>query len=401
MRTVCLSLGIVAFVIFSGCVHVKNACTSISPRYKREQIVTKNKYKIVKDSRTGDWNEIYRINKSLQHCQPGVFAPNGLPIQVGGRSYDPNATAFSKTAIHADGTEGVSFLLSAFTCFTFPYRKYNSDTRSYSVVVNKNKRLSSIIVKTQEERCVSIIPVTPLFSWILMSWGAPDDESEWEIDHALGISGTANVNAPLEKERALAYALAMRLKEFEDSCANAAEIFKAQSAVDETTGEFALPKYKLGEWQKVGSSYRFKLALSKRRNITATNIRALQKDFADTVLSWYLADEPLENRNELKVVYTKFDFAESAVEGEAQVLRLQIELKSSYYDSSTRRGKVAVRVAPAHYRLAREWARHNIAELARDKNVRLTLEALPPDAVFTLGHEKYENGILEMEFEVK
>lgn len=379
--------------LLSGCVHVKTYSTSTAPRYKQEQIVTKNKYKIVKDSRTGDWNELYHINKSLQHCQPDVFAPNGIPLQLRGRAFDIE---------RLNATENITFLFSGWTFFILPMYSYTSETRTFSVLTERNQSLSPVIIKNREEECLSwLLPTTPLFSWIWMKWTAPDSENEWEVVHSVGFLWSSNVKYPKEKEKALAYALAVRLKEFEDTGKDVAAILKDTSRIDEVTGKIALPKYKLKDWHKRDEAYLFNIDVSTRDVITAANINAIQKDFGRVVLDWFAADEPQVNRGDTHVAYSKFEYSEGRIEGEAVVLVLTLEVESSYYDSFTRRGKIAVRVKKNQYGMAREWLRHNIAEIARDKNIRLVDGVITDEATFYIGNEKYANGVLEMEFKVE
>lgn len=389
---------IFVILILSGCVHVKYACTSISPRYEREQIVTKHKYKIVKDSNLADWNEIFHLNQSLQHCQPEVFAADGIAIQLKkGRAYDNDGKVVEKAEFYEDGN--LSFLFAISSCFILPYYQSAETTRKYSIVIDKSKYLSPVVIKTKEEQCVSVLsPLAPLLSWVWMDWGVPDKDNIWEVSHSLGVSRNTCSN---EKDRALAYALALRLKAFEETGVNVRETFKSQTALDEITGTAALPKYKVVEWLKKNDSYVFKLSFPEANNITAAMIRMVEKDFASTVISRYLEDEPSANRNDLQVFYSVFDFRGRFAEGEAVVISLQLELEKSYYDSTTRRGKIAVRVVPSKYEQAREWIRRNIAELARDKNIRLTAGVIPDEASFYIGKETYENGVLEMEFKTE
>lgn len=387
------SLVVVSLTILSGCAHVRNCCTSVSPRYQEEQIVTKNKYKIVKDSRTGNYDELYHINKSLQHCQPGVFALNGIPIQLRGRAFETK---------RLEELDNITFLLSAWSCWVMPMYSYTSETRTFSIITERNQSLSPVIVKSQEEMCLSLLlPTAPFLSWIWMDWTWPDSESEWAVDHTVGFWGSSRVSFPKEKEKALAYALAVRLKEFEDTGKDVATILKETSRVDEVTGKIVLPQYKLKDWHKQGDSYFFNLDVPTYDVITAAKIKAIQKDFGKIVLDWFFTDEPQINRNDAHVAYSKFDYSRGRVEGEARVLILALEVESSYYDSFTGRGKIVVRISEKQQSFAREWLRHNIAEIARDKNIRLTAEAITDDAAFYLGSEKYENGILEMEFKVK
>ena len=72
------------------------------------------------------------------------------------------------------------------------------------------------------------------------------------------------------------------------------------------------------------------------------------------------------------------------------------------YDPKTRKGVMSVRIEANKYEEARAYIRKNIATLARDANVALKTDTLPPESHFYLGREEIKNGnILEIEFETE
>lgn len=387
-----------SLILLSGCMYVRTSCTSISPRYRDEQIVTKHRYYISKDSRTSWWKDIRQINKSLQHCQPGVFAADGIPIQVKGRAYNPLIKGDDYTN-PARTSKDISFFLASCTCFTMPMYDRNDEARTYSVVVNRDRSLSPIVVRMREESAYTIFsPLAPILSWIWFDWGNPDDENEWVSGHEIGI---LNLDSSLKKEAALAFALASRLKEFEDTGTDVKAVFSSVNAKDKMTGLAVLPKYKLVSLQKNKDAYTFELSVRGRHEITLAMINAIRDDLAETLLSSYLADEPTAPQGNLLVAYPRFDFRDNRVEGEALVVNVCLEVESSYYDAALRRGKIAIRVSEGQYGQALICVRQNIAKIARDKNIRLISGGVPSEAVFRLGNEQYENGLLIMEFEVE
>ena len=72
-----------------------------------------------------------------------------------------------------------------------------------------------------------------------------------------------------------------------------------------------------------------------------------------------------------------------------------------HYDHESRRGWVRLRIGggmPAEE--AKRWARENIAAIVADKNVALEAgKAPPPGATYRSLGEKFENGVLTVEFE--
>lgn len=73
------------------------------------------------------------------------------------------------------------------------------------------------------------------------------------------------------------------------------------------------------------------------------------------------------------------------------------------YDASSRRGIVRLRImGHVEPEAARHWARQNIANIVRDKNIALSADSgtpLPSGAIFRSSNESLKDGILTVEFE--
>ena len=82
-----------------------------------------------------------------------------------------------------------------------------------------------------------------------------------------------------------------------------------------------------------------------------------------------------------------------------EVVIVATEVVSVYYDSVSRRGRIAMRVHVNQLEEARRWIRNRIGELALRSNIVVEGDRVPANARFYTGSETLkENGILEVEF---
>lgn len=363
--------------LLSGCfVHIRESSTSLDPSYIAGAYVkTKYKYRVV-NSLPFVEKDVEKLNLLLVSYQPDVFALDGIPVVLKDYklSNDNLAGHISKN----------NFLVSFITLSIIPGHTSNfNSARSFTLKTNEGE-IEPFVINGLREEAISYLPSVYLFSGLV--WDSL--EGDWETSTDSMCFGYPDSKAVLPR-RSFAYALATRLKEAEDSGLDVTKIFKVNE----------VPRYETEVWRKSSNVHSFVLSLiGYQAKIDERTLELIKKDFAEKVADSYLSDHPSERINDVRVAFKSYGVSKGKIVGTAQAFSIKLELESSYYDSYTRKGRVAFRVRKAQYESARVWARSHIEELARDKNIKLTGASIPSAAQFYLGSEKYENGILEMEY---
>ena len=121
----------------------------------------------------------------------------------------------------------------------------------------------------------------------------------------------------------------------------------------------------------------------------------IQQKFEESLRNAYRRAHPSVKADSL-VVDVRPSLDNGRISGRAAVLTITPEALS--YDAVTRRGRLSVRFSPGQAEWAREWARRNIENLVRDKNILLTTGERPPPGHYTSLSEKWNGDILEIEF---
>jgi len=147
-------------------------------------------------------------------------------------------------------------------------------------------------------------------------------------------------------------------------------------------------------------SYRFALEIKGDYDDPLRLFQSIQQKFRTAIKKDYAESFPSVKTDALFVEFPEYKQDNDRIEGRAVVLTMAVTSLS--YDPNTRMGKLAVTVNANQYEEARKWIRKNIETLARDKNVALTTDEIPPSAKFYLGREELKDGnVLEIEFKTE
>lgn len=374
------SLYLLGAVLLSGCcMHIRESETCLEPGYiSEDKIVTKHKYRLAKAIDSVD-ADLENLNVILQSCQPGVFALDGIPVVVSSQDIK---------CANLAGTFSGKFIYSLITLSVIPAHSTSATfSREYKLRLAEGE-CDGFITQTMRESAQSYFPTSYLLSWIV--WN-DDRGCEWERDYTADFAMIASSkNVPAKKS--FAYGLACRIKEVEDSGADVTQIFNVKE----------IPRYSIDAWRQNGANLEFKLSLMDViLKPDAEMLQLVKENVAEKMIEAYIAEHPSLDARNLRVAFKAYSCKNKRIFGSAEIIAMRLELESSYYDSYSRTGKVAFRVRKAQYEMARNWARQHISEIARDKNIRLVGDKIPASAAFYLGNEKYENGILEMEYIVE
>ncbi len=197
-------------------------------------------------------------------------------------------------------------------------------------------------------------------------------------------------------QRALAYAMAVKLKEMEDAGTIGTMLKKK---VEQRSVAPAHSIVRLDRDQAKNFSYSFAIELAQTPRNPREAVKAVLREFMDSVKEDYLDTYPAADAKVLKVAFSDMKVEGRLIAGRASVLT--IVPVSLTYDANTRRGKLAVKFSAGQEEEARAWARRNVKMLARDRNIALTTGQLPPEATYYLLGEKVEGNVMEIEFKTE
>ncbi|MBQ3340791.1 MAG: hypothetical protein IJG84_02765 [Kiritimatiellae bacterium] len=421
LRSIWRFVGIIVCGMFVGCHQYNIACTPQVPDCGA-QIETRNRYKVVawsvsyKNSGMGNVDWEGQRSAIFARCQPGVFSPSGLPIRIN--------EDYSRGEVNTWGLWSifVPFLVSAtaIPCF-------GGNDAHYQVEVKFDDYSQNVSVPMSREDTFAFTLLGPIALLLPLSdeyKSEPGFRTFHEHRRGVGEDGRQKLI-----DEALAYGLAVRLKELEDSGKipiggfqkNQIEQPKATrqdrvatravEPISESAHQTADAKASVSEGaqlynilsckREAGSdfSYRFELELLEK-NRSLRTFRTVQQEFRKAVKEDYVESVPGVNPNELYVEFSEYELKGGKIEGRAVVLTISVVAMK--YDPASRAGTLSIRVNANQYEEARKWVRKNIETLARDKNIALTTGEIPPAAKFYLGREELKDGnILEIEFKTE
>ncbi len=385
--------------VCSGCAH-KHVVVSMNVPNKGD-IAIKTKYR-------------YKVEnlKSVQLSayQPDVFDISGIPIIV--------KEKFKRGKSSGNWT----FLLSIFSLTILPVVESQHIDSQWSISLgNEDSVLAT--VESCEYCGYSFSMLSPLA--LLFHWGKRTCFRGCKIydDHSFGDT-SLSINSSLKNEP-LAYSLAVKLKELEDSGKineqvvaktfsqyNLSKISERQRAVEKSIQK------KMGETVQdaKGSqqtfdivrleredgrdfAYRFKLASKSSDRISLADYNTIRTAFRSSIKEHYLLEHPDLNPRTLVVDYPEYALKNGQIVGRAVVLTISAE--SIRYDSATRRGRLAVRINVNQLEETRQWIRNNICDLAMEAKKR-DGDGLPVGTRFyTESETMNEDGILVVDFKTE
>lgn len=197
-------------------------------------------------------------------------------------------------------------------------------------------------------------------------------------------------------ERALAYGVAVKLKELEDSGKIDAMLKKKAAEVS------TAPKHNIIRLDRDSDktfSYSFELELAQNPADFKKAWQMVLQDFAKSLKEDYVDAFPSVDIASLQVSFSGFKRDVLRLSGRAAVLTLKpVSLE---YNSHNRKGIMSVRFAEGQVSEASTWIRRNIKTLVRDKNIALTSGSLPPEGKFAITNEKIDGNVMTIEFMVE
>jgi len=438
-----------ACFLLAGCVNGRNIYTPLVPDVG-PKIATRHKYRVtkvmlLKDGKYGggdltsvDWsnygwkyNGKYRVERditsSVIKSQPAVFSSSGLPIEIilGESKEISNADKYLRENPLMYLVFVPYVFCSIVTVYGLPLPVWGERSRDYEIILDESEkkdlqlRIESYKVVTMSTPLALLCPIP--------GYKPPPNEDKRSFlsrDYGLDIQTAGDDSY----DEALAYGIAVRLKELEDAGAIDAMLAQqeenrkaeearrlaqeieakrlraqaeAESAMQKLHAEFAnRPPYRVIDLaREEGSDFAYAFTLELYGDASIQTFFGIQAVFANEVRTAYLMEYPNAEASALRVAVQP-RLSNGRIVGRAEVLT--IAPVSLSYSASARRGRLAVRFNQNQFEKAREWVRRNIETLARDKNIALVTGEIPPDAKFYLLDEELKDGnILEIEFKTE
>ena len=413
--------------MFVGCVqHRRWASPGVTDM--GEQIVTRNKYRVVKFiPRAMTQKDVFyatfatkeTIVSAMEEYYPGVSASDGIPVVV-------EEDSLCDVVNHTQWTIFMPFLCSV---MTLPYVMELEAHSRYTIKIGEDA--VDFDVRFKDDGVATVLsPIALLFPYNEHPSFAKTEFAWTDMQTALTEEKSIRFGNSRVDSRAIAHGIAVKLKELEDAGKIDAMKLPHQSIVGERGSvetalkpnepkkerqpsqesnqarqvpAVAIPAYKIISCKRDagnGFSYRFVLELKGEDQSSLNTFRAVQKEFREAVKADYAESFPNVRIGSLFVDFPEYELDNGKIKGRAVVLTISVT--SLTYDPNTRKGRMAVKVSANQYEEARKWIRKNIETLARDKNIALVTGEIPPAAKFYLGREELKDGnVLEIEFKTE
>ncbi len=406
--------GAFLIVYLTGCTH-KHAVMSVNVKDMGERIRTKYKYKI------GYWHNsdgIFKLDKdnwivddelmkSLAKWQPDVFDNRGMPVTSEmtpiQRSYKFMFYGSSGAVFRpSDNRKVYGYpvlpFLSVLSCFTIPQVESSHLHEKWSFQVNDDGgRKVSVETCANVDSAFAFLP----FPWLLCWWNADTCYSGRRTFDRHEISGFNSGSAYTEATmRAMAYGLAVRLKELEDNAQIDDDLSVNAIASLETTAK--LPSETPFEIVRcentAGKDFEYDFVLkNKGGKLKLSDYERVRSAFRTAIVNTYCMRHPKNNPRSLVTDFTRYTMSGEYITGRVSVLT--IEVKTVFYDAAKRTGRMSAKIGSNQFEDVRRYIRSHIEELATRSNIVIDGDALPQGARFYTGNERLaENGLLEVEF---
>ena len=390
-------LPIMAFSMLAlagGCLSDRNSAVPMV-RDVGADVATRYRYRVTRVYE-GETSDVLRLPTGfLRRHQPGVFSPGGIPVVL------------RITSPRVDASASWTTLLSMCTIGAFPMLNETSYTFNCSVELFDEKGGNAPFeLVSRHDSADTWLPTA-----FLLYNGTPDfDGCRVFCEHVRKFGDKNYYYSPCEwdmntaklksidnlVQQALAYAVAVKLKELEDAGKVEAMLRKAAEA------RSIAPAHRVVRLEREPGSdfiHSFAIEMLQKPDDERTAIKAVFSEFIESLKQDYLDTFPSAKKEALVVSISRLKREGLRISGRAAVLT--IKPLSLTYDANTRRGKLSVRFNAGQAEEARTWILRNVKTLAHDKNIALVTGRLPPEATFRTLGEKVDGDVMEIEFKTE
>lgn len=409
-----LQLAFALLVAFTtGCGHLRIVVAS-NAKDCGESIRTRFRYSLTCGDGAGRQNEYTVAGFQMRH--PEVFAPDGIPILV----------KIEDTLKDTCEINQVTSFLSVMTIGVVPMTMNGHLHRRCTLSV-AGRRIGQVDMCAHGDSAAPFFFFIPLPFPMLVFAGDGDvcvASGRKFVEHKYGISAIGSISYHGLDDKAMAYGIASRLKEAEDSGV-INERFATMMTARQSLSDAANARDRIAEDararrgaapQTVGASaavqpfeivrcdiergkdfaYLFALRRSGGGAATLSDYGVMRSAFRSAIRSRYVAAHPDVNPRTLVIDFTDYALKGGVVSGRVAVLTISPESLS--YDSARRRGAIRVRIGDGQFEDARRWMRKNLASLAVRGGIVASGDPVPQGGRFYSEDETMRDGVLEISF---
>ena len=339
----------------------------------------------------------------FEKLYPGVFSQNGMPVVL--------RIGFDKTL---DVSHGIlSTLMMGFSLGLIPSAQNMAANFNCSIELAENDACQTV---TKISERVDISQSFLLPTAYLCHIGTPDvnggcvrsihefrcrdfytqKELVFSSDGEIAAIPNTSAAGVMEKkllQQALAYAVAVKLKEFEDS-GKVDALLQSKKASESTA-----PLHRVTKLDRVAGkdfSYLFEIELQQSSEDRKAAFASVLSDFMKSLREDYQESHQNADASSFVVSFANLKQDNLRIGGMASVLTIKPIALS--YDAAMRRGQMSVRFGSGQKAEARDWVRRNIKTLVRDKNIALISGRLPSESQYQIYNETVEGDVLQIMF---
>ena len=400
MNRLFIGATVFAVLYMAGCAHYRHSAIS-TVEGGIQKVATRNRYTLMgtKFSNQSSHADVAQenlysrtfTNSELKGFQPDVFADNGIPFVLGGKSSGNYSRSYGWTMYFPF----LSTLCALPQCLTCELPR----GITVDVIDNPDAR-TSFDMCYRYDMAMSFTPASLLF--YAGDASMPDGMKTGSVvsRHSVQSFSGGYKNMDVSQEM-LAYSIAASLKRMEDE-GLISELRGGRANRPAATESSVAGKFDIVDFRKQDDTdhrYLFTVRLRGGKGVSLRESRELQKSLRAVIREDYVASFPDADAGALVVDFPEFSSRNGEVKGVAAVLSFSIA--SLKYDQNTRTGCIRLRIGENQFEDARRYARKNIELLVRDKNIALDARDIPPAATFYIRGETLKGDILEITFKTE
>ncbi|MBR3776140.1 MAG: hypothetical protein IKL02_00895 [Kiritimatiellae bacterium] len=375
-----------------------------------EKISTKNQYRVT-CAYDGDSSQTMKLTSDFfEEINPAVFSPNGIPVSLRCKfssmrqNYNPWSIPLSVISLgivpfwHDFSTSFQCFVrlengIDEGAFFDVSSRVDSADNFGLPITFMYFNGVSNM--DGYRAFCQNTFKIEDVYRTTI---SCRNEGVLGEKVQALSSPSTSPIQVLSSDlmQRALVYAVAVKLKKLEDSGKIDAMLKKKAAEVS------TVPKHNIIRLDRDSDktfTYSFELELAQNPTDFKKAWQAVLLDFAKSLKEDYRDAFPSADMTSLKVSFSGFKRDGLRLSGSAAVLTLKpISLE---YNSHNRKGTMSVRFVEGQSSEVSTWIRRNIKTLVRDKNVALTNGSRPSEGKFIIINESISGNVMTIEFKAE
>ena len=385
----CFVLSLLVYA--SSCAHVHTS-VAVNVNDMGERVRTKYKYRV----NSVCMGLLHFETSDFAKWQPDVFDANGVLVTF----LEKQVVERCVEERRACGWPVMLPMLAAMSCCIVPMVETSHAHKTWPFCINGER--GDIV---SFEACVhadSAFGCAPLL-WLLCWWNTDTCYSGKRTfdSHVMDAASSAFIDDEVQK-CAMAYGLAVRLKELEDRGQIGDDMVVNGITTAELPAEIPVEVEIASCTNTTGGGFEYDFVLRSKGGgkLKLVDYGRIRSAFRVAIVNLYCMKHPEANPRSIATDFTRYEMSGDFVEGRVSVLT--IEVTAVFYDAATRTGRMSARIAANQFEDVRRFIRNHIEELAARSNIVFDGDALPSGARFYTEDERLtSDGVLEVEFKTE